>query len=134
MRNLLVLLAIVLSAGLIVSYVSAQENGRITIDSVSSDTESVNTNTENRGDAELDFTEDKSGEPDMTRQNQSTQGFRILPGWSHESAQFDFLSGLLYIGSDTQHTEIPASVMPPEMERREFQDGPKVIRFKGIAK
>lgn len=135
MKYFMIFASLVLTVTLFAGPVFPQERGKIDFEGKDTENRSDLSQNEDKDDSvDLDLTDDTSGEPDMTRENQSTQGYPLNENWDNESVQIDLLSGFLYIGSGNQNNEIPASVMPPEMQRREFQDGPKIIRFKGIAK
>lgn len=135
MKYFMIFASLVLTVTLLAGPVSSQERGKIEFEGKDTENRSDFSQKQDEADpVDLDLSEDTSGEPDMTREKQSTQGYPLIENWDNESVQIDLLSGFLYLGSGNQNNEIPASVMPPEMQRREFQDGPKIIRFKGIAK
>ena len=83
---------------------------------------------------DLGFMKRPGDKPDFSRNNQTLQGYDLTPGWEADGIQIDLLSGFLYLGSENQYTDMPSAVMPPEMYKWEFQDGPKLIRFKGVAR
>ena len=115
---------------------SVNAGERVKIMEVGGKTSSKNVSGEVKREAssDLGFMKRPGGKPDFSRDNQTIQGYDLTPGWNAEGIQIDLLSGFLYLGSENQYTDMPSAVMPPEMYKWEFQDGPKLIRFKGVAR